>query len=40
VLLVVVYIMPGGILGLLDVAARGIELERRCLSILHRREGF
>jgi branched-subunit amino acid ABC-type transport system permease component len=39
-LLVVVYIMPGGILGLLDVAVRGIRLERRHLSILHRREGF
>src|SRR6266567_37667 len=34
-LLVVVYIMPGGILGLFDMAVRGISLERRHLSILH-----
>src|SRR5579859_6860882 len=39
-LLVVVYVMPGGILGLLDMAVRGIPLEWRNLSILHRREGF
>src|SRR6266851_2146832 len=39
-LLVVVYIMPSGILGLVDMAVRGISLERRHLSILHRREGF
>jgi len=39
-LLVVVYVMPGGILGLLDMAVRGISLEGRHLSILHRREGF
>jgi branched-chain amino acid transport system permease protein len=39
-LLVVVYVMPSGILGLLDLAVRGISLEGRHLSILHRREGF
>jgi hypothetical protein len=39
-LLVVVYVMPSGILGLLDIGARGIPLERRHLSILHRREGL
>jgi len=39
-LLVVVYVMPSGILGLLDMIVRAISLERRHLSILHRREGF
>jgi branched-subunit amino acid ABC-type transport system permease component len=39
-LLVVVYIMPSGILGLLDTAIRGISVERRSLLHLHRREGF
>jgi branched-subunit amino acid ABC-type transport system permease component len=39
-LLVVVYVMPSGILGLLDMLVRAISLERRQLSILHRREGF
>jgi len=39
-LLVVVYIMPSGILGLVDLAVRAISLERRHLAILHRREGF
>jgi hypothetical protein len=37
---VVVYVMPSGLLGLLDMAVRGISLERRHLSILHGREGF
>jgi len=39
-LLVVVYVMPSGILGLLDMIVRAISLERRHLSILHGREGF
>jgi len=39
-LLIVVYVMPSGILGLLDTAVRGLPQERRNLSILHRREGF
>jgi branched-chain amino acid transport system permease protein len=39
-LLVVVYIMPSGILGLLDTAIRGISVERRSLLHLQRREGF
>ena len=39
-LLVVVYVMPNGILGLLDAAVRHLPAERRHLPILHRREGL
>jgi branched-chain amino acid transport system permease protein len=39
-LLVVVYAMPNGILGLLDAVVRHIPAERRHLPILHRREGL
>ena len=35
-LLVVVYVMPSGILGLLDLAVRGLPVERRHLCIMLR----
>jgi branched-subunit amino acid ABC-type transport system permease component len=39
-LLVVVYVMPSGILGLLDMAVRGLSHERRHLAILQKRAGL